>query len=105
MSPRKRSSLGGKGCGTSVVGLNSKQRQEAQDVSELTVRRYFDHYLTEVFPKQIKEAIRTHDQNVFSHGGIVRRFARFKYLLMGFAAAGGFGIGAGFDQLFKLLIH
>lgn len=82
-----------------MAGLNQQQRTEVAEIAELTVRRYFDHYLQDVFPKQM----RAHDVNVYAHGGIVRRFARFKYLLFGFAAAGGFVGGAGMGRLVDLL--
>lgn len=83
-----------------MAGLNKQQRQEVKDIAELEVRRYFDHYLREVFPKQL----RAHDQNVFAHGGIVRKFARFKYLLVGFGAAGGFFSGAGIHEVVSLIL-
>lgn len=89
-----------------MAGLNQQQRQEVSDIAELAVRRYFDHYLTEVFPQQVKGIegkIRAHDVNVFAHGGIVRRFAKFKYLLLGFAAAGGFGGAVGIERLLNLI--
>lgn len=89
-----------------MSGLNQQQRAEVSDIAELAVRRYFDHYLTEVFPAQVKGIegkIRAHDQSVFAHGSIVRRFAKFKYLLLGFAAAGGIAGGAGIDRLLGLL--
>lgn len=90
-----------------MAGLNKQQRDEVKDIAELAVRQYFDHYLTEVFPQQVKafdQKLRAHDVNVFAHGGIVRRFAKFKYLLIGFAAAGGFIGGAGMERLVGVLL-
>jgi hypothetical protein len=78
-------------------------RDELREIAELEVRRYFDHYLREVFPKQVKELISHHDRNVFAHGGIVRKFAQAKYLVVGFACAGGFIGGAGLERLIGLL--
>jgi hypothetical protein len=67
------------------------------------VRRYFDSYLRDVFPKQVKEIVGHHDRNVSAHGGIMRRFAQAKYLVIGFACAGGFIGGAGLERLIGLL--
>lgn len=67
------------------------------------MRRYFDSYLRDVFPKQVKEIVGHHDRNVFAHEGIVRRFAQAKYLVIGFACAGGFVGGAGLGRLIGFL--
>ena len=66
---------------------------------ELGVRRYFDHYLEEVFPQQMQ----AHDQNCGAHGGIVKRFERFKWALIGLAAGGGISGGYGLSKLLALL--
>lgn len=58
------------------MGLNDDQRQEVEDVAELKVRRYFDQYLNEVFPEQVKGIkahthllIEKHDGDRKAHGG------------------------------------
>lgn len=85
------------------MGLSQNQKSEVETIAELQVRRYFDQYLTEVFPKQVATLIRAHDTSVFAHGGVARRFSRAKYLLMGFCAAGGLGAGAGLRELLSFL--
>lgn len=61
---------------------------------ELGVRRYFDHYLIEIFPRQMK----AHNQDCEAHGRVVRRLSRLKWAAIGAsiaAAAAGLGSGAG----------
>lgn len=73
--------------------LSKADRDEVRLIAAGEVQAYFNHYLLEVFPKQVSGMIRAHDVNVFAHGGIVRRFAQAKYLFVGFALAGGAGLG------------
>lgn len=70
---------------------------------ELGVRRYFDHYLEKVFPVQVRQVLDSHDKSTEAHGGVAKKFDRFRYLLTGFAAAGGFGAGAAATKLASLL--
>jgi hypothetical protein len=67
--------------------------------AELKVRRYFDHYLDNVLPKQLKQVVKAHDESSEAHGGIVPKFSKFKWLLVGFSLAAG-GVGAGIRHLF-----
>lgn len=69
------------------------------DRIELGVRRYFDHYLSEVFPSQME----AHNKSVEAHGGIVAKFSRFKWAIIGVGTAGGFATGAGAERLFNML--
>lgn len=78
-------------------------RNDADDRAELVVRRYFDHFLNEVFPTQLAAAITSHDKDSDAHSGVVKKVDRFQYLLTGFAAAGGFGGGVAATKLLGLL--
>lgn len=78
------------------------------EVAELAVRRYFDHYLTEIWPVQraqiseeFRAAITSHNQDAQAHGGVERRFDRFFWTMMGLATASGMGVGGSVALLFK----
>lgn len=81
--------------------LTEAQHREVQQIAELEVRRYFDYYLKEVFPKQ-QEAMQTytdanvreHDQSEEAHGRTEKKMNRFVWMLIGAAVSGGAG-GAG----------
>ena len=70
---------------------------------ELGVRRYFDHYLLEVFPDQIRQVIEAHDHDSFAHGGIGEKFLRFKWTLIGFVFGTGALAGTGLTALVRFL--
>lgn len=85
-----------------MPGLSTEQRVETADVAELVVRRYFDHYLDKTFPVAAAAVVAAHDNNPAAHGGVLAQVTRAKYLLIGFAAAGGFGGGVTFAKLVHL---
>ena len=82
--------------------LNENQRREVQHTAELEVRRYFDHYLNNVWPKQqvelekhCRKRIEVHDKSPEAHGAVARKFNRVFYVALGVAVgsgAGGFGL-------------
>lgn len=81
------------------------ERQQIEDIAELQVRRYFDHFLTETLPSILKAerhhmhlTVEAHDAHDDSHGGVEQKFNRVVWMAMGFAAAGG-GIGGGLVTL------
>jgi hypothetical protein len=85
--------------------LNEAQRREVEQTAELTTRRYFDHYLENVWPKQAAELerqcnhnIQHHDEDPHAHGAVPRRFNRLMWIGVGIAAASGTG-GAGLAQV------
>lgn len=91
--------------------LTPSQVVQVQQIAELETRRYFDHYLTEVWPQQQKALrehthlmIEKHDDSDEAHGGVERRFNRTLWLAMGSALTGGMG-GAGLMQLLTNLAH
>lgn len=67
-------------------------------IAEVTVHRYFDHYLEVIFPKQLTTAITAHNKDVTAHTQQIRKAvraesARIKLWLMGLIFTGGFGGG------------
>jgi len=66
--------------------LSKSDLDTINDRVELGVRRYFDHYLAEVFPKQMK----AHNQDCSAHSGVSKRLSRLKWFAIGaFIASGG----------------
>jgi len=80
--------------------LSTANVREVEHIAELTVRRYFDHYLENVRPelesrlrKDMVVAVTAHDLSPSAHGGVERRFSRLVWLGMGAIAVSG-GTGA-----------
>ena len=85
--------------------LTNAQRQQVEDVAELTTRRYFDHYLKNVWPQQAEELERQcqhrlqhHDGSAEAHGGVERKLNRLIWMGIGIALASGAG-GAGIARV------
>lgn len=83
--------------------LSQNEQEQAGRIAELEVRRYFDRYLNEVFPKQIAAVVEAHDKAADAHGGIRGKFAKFRWTLIGFAAGGGIAGGVGLSKLLSIL--
>lgn len=69
-------------------------------IAEVTVRRYFDHYLEHVWPKQLLTAITAHNRDVTAHVQQIRvavkaESSRLKLWLFGLIFTGGIGSGVG----------
>lgn len=81
--------------------LTPSQVREVEHIAELETRRYFDHYLKDVWPEQQRALrehtdlmIQRHDDSDLSHGRAEARLNRLLWLVAGAAAAGtGGGIG------------
>ncbi len=81
--------------------MKPEDRTEAHEIAELECRRYFEKYLSVVFPEQLKAqrhhthlVIEAHDRNPAAHGGVERRFNRITWMVLGAAAVGGGSISA-----------
>ena len=81
------------------MGLSDDQRAEVGDISELAVRRYFDHFLAEVLP----QFFASHNSDCEAHSGAAKKLERFKWLLVGLSFGVGIGAGAGLTKLASLL--
>jgi len=77
------------------MSLSQEDCRTVEVKAELVVRRYMEHLFEVTLPRIIVAAISAHDDNVRAHGGIVK----FRWLLVGFAAAGGLGTGLGLAKL------
>jgi len=69
--------------------LDDKDLKQIEDKAELQVRRYFDHYMSEVFPRQVTTLIDIHDASDKAHGGVKVRLNKIIWMATGIAAAGG----------------
>lgn len=77
--------------------MTPAEHQAIVDISRLQIHEYFDHYLTDVFPKQIDEIMRAHNQDAEAHQPRIaplyrtkRQVDRFTWLILGGAAVAGF---------------
>ena len=64
-------------------------------IADQKVREYFDHYLQNVLPNQLEQAIKVHDGDRQAHGGVERKFMRLMWVSIGVALASGSGVGYG----------
>jgi len=79
--------------------LTDRDLERVDERAELQVRRYFDHYLQEVFPHQMA----AHNADDGAHGSVAKKLTKLKWLLIGLALAGGAGSGAAFAKLLATL--
>ena len=69
-------------------------------IAEVTVQRFFTHYLEKVFPEQLEKAITAHNHDVTAHtrqirGAIRAESSRVRLWLIGLVLTGGIGSGVG----------
>jgi hypothetical protein len=82
------------------MSFSDTEKQEIKDAAELEVRRYFDHYLENVFPEQVTQMVQAHNLSPDAHGGVERRFNKMAWMVAGLGLAGG-GTVAGIMKLFQ----
>lgn len=75
---------------------------QVSQIAELEVRRYFDHYLTNVFPAQVEAVVKAHDDADAAHGGRIKSLDKMRWLLTGAVAMIGFAGGVSIDKLSSL---
>ena len=83
--------------------MNDQDCKKVELIAEVTVQRFFTHYLEVVFPQQLTEAITGHNRDVTAHKqqiqeAVKAESARVKLWLMGLIFTGGFGIGIGITK-------
>lgn len=47
--------------------MTPADHQEVMDIAEVQVNRYFDHYLSEIFPAQLDRMFAAHNESVEAH--------------------------------------
>ena len=80
--------------------MDERDCKKVELVAEVTVRRFFDHYLDEIFPEQLKRTIVAHNQDVTAHSEQIKiavkaESSRLKLWVLGLIFAGGIGGGVG----------
>lgn len=94
-------------------GIKPECREEISDLAKLRIHEYFDHYLTNVFPKQAKALFASHDADVRAHQDVLlvhektcrtgTTIKRWKWMIAGaFSLIGIIGT-IGVEQLLRVL--
>lgn len=78
-------------------------------IAEVTVQRFFTHYLEEVFPEQLEATITAHNKDVTAHTRQIRdavkaESSRFKLWVVGLIFAGGIGGGVGITKIVAAIV-
>lgn len=83
--------------------------KQVKDIAELEVRRYFDHYLKEVWPSQqaamedhVNLLISNHDSSDGAHGKVELKANRLLWLIAACSTLSG-GAGAAAMEMFNRL--
>jgi hypothetical protein len=79
--------------------MNPAEHQAVVDVAKVVVNEYFDHYLTEVWPKQIGIMLSSHNNDALAHDPrfvihtltcpMKRKMDHLKWMVAGGAAVAG----------------
>ncbi len=78
-------------------------------IAEVTVRRFFAHYLEEVLPEQLEVIITAHNKDVTAHAvqikdAVKAESSRVRLWLYGIVLTGGVGGGVGIAKIVSLLV-
>ncbi|MEM8737280.1 MAG: hypothetical protein AAGG38_02215 [Planctomycetota bacterium] len=79
-------------------------RQIARDEVKDEVTSFFNHYMLNIFPKQVDRIFESHNKDETAHGGLLRRFDRTRWALVGLAVGLSFAGGAGLTKLLTVLV-
>ena len=84
--------------------MDEQEREQVRLMFEVGILRFFDHYLTKVFPKQCKEIVSAHNKDVTAHAPQIKiavqaESARIRLWLVCLVFAGGLGGGVGVAKL------
>jgi hypothetical protein len=82
--------------------MTPAEHQQIMDIAELQVNKYFDHYLTDVFPDQMIRMFGNHNQDAEAHNPrfvvhlktcpTQQRLNKVMWTLAGGSAVVGFGL-------------
>jgi len=84
--------------------MTPEERREMEAVAELTVQRFFNHYLTEVWPEQLAMSITAHNSDVSAHAPQIKSAVsaatdKLKVWTLGLVFSGGVAGGATLAKL------
>ncbi len=87
--------------------LTDDDKCAIQKMMDAKIEAYFNHYLLEIFPEQVRQIIANHDANVDAHrrqieSAVSKRFDRIRVLAIGVMAGLALAGGVGGLQLLKL---
>ena len=84
--------------------MNVAEQNEVKTIADLSVNQYFDHYLTEVFPEQLRRFATAHNQDAEAHEPVFEvhkktcptkaTVDRWKWMIAGGSAVIGAVVGA-----------
>jgi len=88
--------------------MDEKDRKEMELIAEIRVRRFFTHYLEEIFPRQLTATIAAHNVDVTAHHrqiqeAIKTESIRLRLWLIGMVFVGGLGGGVGIAKAVAFL--
>lgn len=82
--------------------MNAIERQQIMDIADLQINRYFDRYLTEIFPDQLDRMMQAHNSDNQAHPVQFKmltdtsgRVSRITWMVMGMSALISFALTVG----------
>ena len=82
--------------------MTAAERQQVIDIVDLQINRYFDHYLSDTFPKQLDRLFKNHNSDGDAHPAQFKvlsttstKVARVTWMVAGMSALLGFALTAG----------
>lgn len=73
--------------------MNREDHDRTVELIQLGIHEYFDHYLTDVFPKQMELYLGAHNSDSEAHQGAIKKINRGGWMVAGMSALIGF-VGA-----------
>lgn len=88
--------------------MTDRECKKMELIAEVTVQRFFSHYLNEIFPEQLAAAITAHNKDVTAHTRQIKiavqaESSRLRLWLAGLLISGGVGAGFGLNRLVSIL--
>ena len=76
--------------------MTADEHQRIVEISQLQIHEYFNHYLTDVFPRQIGDIMDAHNGAAVAHEVRIaplyrtkKQFEKFRWMILGGAAVVG----------------
>ena len=90
--------------------MNDDDCKKVEMIAEIKVRRFFDHYLNVIFPKQLTAMITAHNLDVTAHSQQIKEAVRTeslrtRLLMLGMIFIGGLGGGLGISKVIGLFVR